>query len=330
MLDGETPKSKVQAPEKYRALKSTNSRQGAANLRQVLECGSPLPLSGQSAEPPLSLKSPLWSRLVDGRASVWTAVHPTALRLDSQPGSSSKAPALALLCWLLTFAAFAATPGTTNSLPPGNVDSWSIIPRRNIFNSRRSPAYVPTQRENRPVSRIESFALVGTMDYEKGWLAFFDGNRSDFRKVAKPSDTIAGFKIVEIEPKFVKLAGTTNTIELRLGMQLRRENEGEWSVSERPESLEPAPAPSLTAHLTYQTNAPATTNAFGAIGELLTGLANGELPNFPPQDPAAFAPGGQPPSPVNMTTNPAPVASGGGSENDVLQRLMRRRQQENQ
>src|SRR4051794_37859687 len=80
--------------------------------------------------------------------------------------------------------ALAATAPATNSLPPGDVAAWNLIPKRNIFNSRRSPQYVPTQRENRPPApRVESFALVGTMNYDKGPIAFFDGSRSEFRKV---------------------------------------------------------------------------------------------------------------------------------------------------
>jgi len=51
--------------------------------------------------------------------------------------------------------------------------------------------------------------------------------------VLKPEDTIAGFKVVAIETSHVKLASPTNEIELRVGMQLRREEEGEWQLSER-------------------------------------------------------------------------------------------------
>ena len=118
-------------------------------------------------------------------------------------------------------------------------------------------------------------------------------------------------------------------------MQLRRENDGEWKMSERPESLEPLPAPSSMAHVSYQTNTPAT-NSLGAISELLNGLANGELPNFPPPDGVAFGGGGVPPgfagqgNQPTSTQTPSPAPAAGGSDSDVLQRLLRRRQQENQ
>jgi hypothetical protein len=106
-------------------------------------------------------------------------------------------------------------------------------------------------------------------------------------------------------------------------------------MSERPESLEPVPAPSPMAHVSYQTNSP-TTNSLGAISDLLNGLANGELPNFPPPDGAAFGAGGVPPgftgqgNQPNGTQAPSPAPAAGGSDSDVLQRLLRRRQQENQ
>jgi len=38
------------------------------------------------------------------------------------------------------------------------------------------------------------------LSYEKGLFAFFDGSSPDYRKVLKEEDTIAVFKIAEIQP----------------------------------------------------------------------------------------------------------------------------------
>src|SRR3569832_1716231 len=231
------------------------------------------------------------------------------------------------LCALDLIGLSAAVAATTNSPAPNDISAFNLITERNIFNTRRSPRYVPSdRRESRRRVRSEAFALVGTLAYEKGPFAFFDGNRSDFKEVAKQGDSIAGFKVVEIAPSHVKLASPTNEVELGLGMQLHREEEGPWQVSERPESAEPSVAPSMSSHLSYQTNT-APTNSLG-ISELLNGLANGELPNFiPPGGDGSF--GGPPPGGAPPSTNAAAASPPGGA-NDVLLRLMQQRlQQEN-
>ncbi len=213
----------------------------------------------------------------------------------------------------------------TNAPAPNDISAFNLITERNIFNTRRSAKYVPSaRRDTRRPARSEAFALVGTLAYEKGPFAFFDGSRSDYKEVAKQGDSIAGFKVVEITPSRVKLASPTNEVELALGMQLHREEEGPWQVSVRPESAEPSVAPSTSSHLSFQTNSTPTNNS--AISDLLNGLANGlangEIPNFiPPGADPSFAgqpPGGQPPS-----TNAAPTLPAGG--NDVLLRLMEQR-----
>ena len=244
-----------------------------------------------------------------------------------------RAPALAMLALFCLLCLSAIAQPTTNAPAPNDISAFNLITERNIFNTRRSARYVPSaRRDTRRPARSEAFALVGTLAYEKGPFAFFDGSRSDYKEVAKQGDSIAGFKVVEIAPSHVKLASATNEVELALGMQLHREDEGPWEVSVRPESAEPAVAPSTSSHLTFQTNSAPTNGS--AISELLNGLANGlangDLPNFiPPGADPSFAgqlPGGQPPS-----TNAAPTVPGGGA-NDVLLRLMeqRRLQEQNQ
>ncbi|MCX8109020.1 MAG: hypothetical protein N3G20_09475 [Verrucomicrobiae bacterium] len=123
----------------------------------------------------------------------------------------------------------------TNSVPslpsPPDYSSFRIIPERNIFNSTRSG---PGRRaERRRPNRVDAFGLVGIMEYEKGRFAFFDGSSSEYKTVLRPNGTIAGYTVVEIGPDRVKLArGTNNVTELKVGMQMRREDEGEWTLDE--------------------------------------------------------------------------------------------------
>ncbi len=128
--------------------------------------------------------------------------------------------------------AFAQSTNATNHL---DFQSFRLIVDRNIFNPHRY-ARMGTARQERPRQRTESFTLVGTMSYEKGTLAFFDSTRSDYRKVVKSADTIAGYTVTAISPGNVKLTAGTNEVEVPVGMQLRREEQGAWELAAAPES----------------------------------------------------------------------------------------------
>ena len=129
------------------------------------------------------------------------------------------------------------------SVAPLDLQSFRLIWERNIFNPNRSPgrdnsriASSPRDSGSRP-GRTESFALVGTMSYEKGSFAFFESSSYQYQKVLETSNTIAGYTIAAITPTHVKLESTNGqAIELPVGMQMKKEDEGEWSVSERPPS----------------------------------------------------------------------------------------------
>src|SRR5271167_4475699 len=124
--------------------------------------------------------------------------------------------ALALVNGLLAGAQSNGVPG------PTAYSSFSrFITERNIFDPNRY-SHNYTRPYQPKVSRsAPAFTLVGTMSYEKGMFAFFDGNNSDLRKVLYPSDTngIAGYTVAEITPAGVKLesAGKKQTVQLKIG-----------------------------------------------------------------------------------------------------------------
>ena len=70
---------------------------------------------------------------------------------------------------------------------------------------------------------------------KKGPFAFFDSANSSYRKALPPDGSIAGYKVSEIGGHTVKLTLGTNAVELRVGMQMRREGEGEWGAGRRSE-----------------------------------------------------------------------------------------------
>ena len=152
---------------------------------------------------------------------------------------------------LLTAAGRKAGAQTTNSSSRLDYPSFQIISDRNIFNPNRSGrSSRSTRKEPEKTVKIESFALVGTLSYEKGSFAIFDGSSSDYRTVLKPAESIAGHKIKEIAYDHVKLASTATNgtdIQLAVGMQMKRQDEEEWRPGARTGSFATSSAPAASS-----------------------------------------------------------------------------------
>ncbi len=126
---------------------------------------------------------------------------------------------------------------STNAMARPDYQSFKIITDRNIFDPNRSSRSSRTGTERPRPARIESFALVGTMSYENGTYAFFDGTGSSYRKAIRTGDTIAGYKVADISADRVKLEANGQQIELNVGVQMRKQDEGEWQLAGRAESF---------------------------------------------------------------------------------------------
>jgi len=125
--------------------------------------------------------------------------------------------------------------------------AFKVIVDRNIFDPNRFP--LRQGARPRPKS-VDSVTLVGTMTYEKGTFAFFDGTTADYKKALKLNDVIAGYKVTNIAPNGVQLATGTNAVDLRVGMQLRREEDGPWLPSSQAGSYAAKSASTSTNTLT--------------------------------------------------------------------------------
>ena len=121
--------------------------------------------------------------------------------------------------------------GRTNRL---DYAAFKAIVDKNIFDPNRYARQPGDRGPRSPSKTVDSLTLVGTMTYEKGTFAFFDGTSSDYKKALKLNDVIAGHKVTNIAPNSVKLAAGTNELELTVGMQLRREEDGPWSLASQP------------------------------------------------------------------------------------------------
>jgi len=142
----------------------------------------------------------------------------------------------------------AGASSSTNGVSPLDYSAFRLVADRNIFNPNRQP--------NRPDSvrpkpkAVDTFGLVGIMSYEKGTFAFFDGSGSEFRKALKANDSIAGYQVATIAENSVKLMVQTNTLEMRIGGQMRREDEGPWVQLSQAEIAPAIPSPSSTSSST--------------------------------------------------------------------------------
>jgi hypothetical protein len=121
-----------------------------------------------------------------------------------------------------------ARAAATNSPP---VPDARFITQRNIFNPNRYAVTLDGRPQFNPrtIAQAPGFSLVGTMIYEKGAFAFFDGTEPQYKKVIKASGTIADYQVSEITPKYVTLQTSTNHVTLPVGMQMKRLG-GEWAL----------------------------------------------------------------------------------------------------
>ena len=135
---------------------------------------------------------------------------------------------------------------------------FKIIAERNIFNpSRRAPGRPGQFEPSRQPTRIDYLNLVGAMSYEKGRFAFFDGSSSEYRKSVKPGDSIAGYKVASVGQDKVILQNGDKKIDLPVGGQLKREDQGEWRLISNPESF----ASSNAVASASGTNSPSTSGS---------------------------------------------------------------------
>src|SRR3954463_52945 len=138
---------------------------------------------------------------------------------------------LALIFLLAYFSALSGFGQSTNTTNPLDYAAFKIIPERHILNPNRNARGSGPPRTEQKAAKVDSFALVGTMSYEKGNFAFFDGSSAEFRKVLSPTNSIAGYTLREVGENSVKLEKDGKTTELAIGQQLKRQNEGDWTIS---------------------------------------------------------------------------------------------------
>jgi len=197
-----------------------------------------------------------------------------------------------------------AAPATASRGP--DESAFSIVSERNIFNANRSGGTV--RLASRRASTVESFTLVGTMTYEKGTFAFFDGTSSEYTKALKADSVIAGHKLVIIQTSSVKLEADGKQFELSVGSQMRREDAGLWQMAEATGSS------SGSSSYSSSRNGRSGRSEFSSRSR-----RNGNSSN-----------GGDNSEPARQSTSTTENSSDNSDKDEILKRLMERREKESQ
>jgi hypothetical protein len=164
--------------------------------------------------------------------------------------------------------------------PPGAQDYAAFsrfITDRNIFDPNRQPHYTSTYRpRTRPRSHVNQapdLQLVGTMSYEKGLFAFFNGNDADLKQALPVAGKIAGQTILEISANQVRLESgdKKDQLVLKVGEGLRKEN-GRWVRTEGDSLPETAPASGTGENSNAAPDASATPASVAEPNEVLKRL----------------------------------------------------------
>lgn len=137
--------------------------------------------------------------------------------------SASSAPAAA---------SSSSNSGANSAGPTGSAfDAFQLVVERNIFN----PTRVGRTRasEDKP-ARVDEIALVGTMNYDRGLVAFFESADASYKAARREGESIADFKVQRIMPEGVELLRGDKPVSVRVAQQLRRVEGGDWVVMATP------------------------------------------------------------------------------------------------
>ena len=118
-------------------------------------------------------------------------------------------------------------------------ESFGFILDNNIFDSNRQDRERLEAERRRNQQRsipVDQFALVGTMHNEGEAYAFFTGSDQDYRSVLKIGQDIAGFAVTSITKEIVELERNEEVIEFRIGMEMTRKGDEDWSLIENSRS----------------------------------------------------------------------------------------------
>lgn len=127
----------------------------------------------------------------------------------------------------------AVPPTAAPAAAPGNgFDAFQLVVERNIFNPNRVGRTRATAEEK--PARVDEISLVGTMNYDRGLVAFFDSPDAAYKKAVREGESVADFKVERIAADRVELTRGDKPVTLKIAQQLRRVEGADWTVAATP------------------------------------------------------------------------------------------------
>ncbi len=151
-----------------------------------------------------------------------------------------------------------------------NEHQFQIVVTRNIFNPDRGYRPPPKPKSDpRPPAppKADRLALTGALVTANGNYGFFDGTKSEFRRVARANSEIAGLKIVEITSKHASLRDGTNTYVLKVGSEMEKPVDSPWKLSEGRSSFSSGGSLSSSSGVATSSTGSSTSGAGSAADE---------------------------------------------------------------
>jgi len=190
-------------------------------------------------------------------------------RRTRRSGRSSRgAERSGLRDWRPSSGASSTNSAATNGPAQTDYAFFKSVNDRNIFIPARVPNRPDSPRSSEPrrQPKVESVSLVGTLRYERGSVAFFDGSSPEFRKPLKPGDSIAGHQIVSVTDSLVRLVAKDQPVDLKVGSQLRREDDGPWTLAAGTSSTSSSSSFSTSSTSTASSSSDSTSSTSSSSG----------------------------------------------------------------
>jgi hypothetical protein len=228
-------------------------------------------------------------------------------------------PRFIVMAWLalalLTAKAGLAQREAEGAAAQPGFEAYSIVLERNIFDPNRQP---PRPRETASVATpappvTEYLDLLGTWVADARKVAFISGSRLATNAQVAPGETIEGWKVESVDTKGIVLAKADRRLAWPVGQRLERSSEVDWRLTERTTVAATAAAPT--------TNTPTAATPTADSSRSGRGDKAGKRAG-------SFRSAGSTEARPQSSPGTATAASGGGTNDDVIRKLMERRQRE--
>jgi hypothetical protein len=114
-------------------------------------------------------------------------------------------------------------------------DTFKLILERNLFDpNRKKKVEIPPVLEEVRKPQVDTINLVGTLITETASYAFFNSSISEYNSVLVKGDRIAGYIITAIDSISIQLVMNNQSISLKVGMSMVREDDGSWELRTEP------------------------------------------------------------------------------------------------